>query len=297
MQTAKMTFILKDVKSLTDTLIYCVIRIGDLRMKYSTNQKVNPKLWDKDSHQVIVSGSKDQKEKATATNLQLNRYFKVFQKIDTERIKLDLQPTLEYYRTEFDKEFKKSTPKQEQQTNLMQFIEEWIKTADRKKGSKTAYNTTLKALKEFETPSRRLDFDKITLEFKDQFVNHLKKQKSAVNTIHKHIKNIKVFMENAYQRSLHNNTDYKKKLFQVETEETFSITMSEKELEILFNKKIENSKLDRVRDIFILACRTGLRFSDLRQLTANNIINNGTQIRLTTIKTGEQVVIVNSGPS
>jgi site-specific recombinase XerD len=290
MKSAKMTFVLKDQKSLTETLIYCVIRIGDDRMKYSTNEKINPLQWDKMTRRAVIAGTKEQQNKLSGLNLTLNRYFSHFEKIETQRIKLGEPATLSYYRDEFEKEFKTAgkTPKQ---SGLMQFIDEFIKTTTWKPGTISSYKTTQKALKDFQTPSRKLDFDKITLEFKDKFINDLKTKNTAVNTIHKHIKNIKVFMENAFQRSLHTNLDYKKKLFRAETEETFSIIMTEAELEIMFNKEIQNNKLAKIRDIFIFNCRTGLRYSDLKNFSSYNVIENGTRIRLITIKTGDEVVI------
>ena len=46
-----------------------------------------------------------------------------------------------------------------------------------------------------------------------------------------------------------------------------------------------------MRDLFVIGCYTGLRFSDLSQISTDNFINNGTQIKLKTEKTGELVVI------
>ncbi|MBL0274176.1 MAG: integrase catalytic domain-containing protein [Chitinophagaceae bacterium] len=53
----------------------------------------------------------------------------------------------------------------------------------------------------------------------------------------------------------------------------------------------QKQRLEKVRDLFILACYTGLRFSDLIQVRPENIINNGSQIKVKTEKTGELVII------
>jgi integrase len=50
-------------------------------------------------------------------------------------------------------------------------------------------------------------------------------------------------------------------------------------------------RLDRVRDLFIIGCYTGLRFSDLKQLKDENLTDNRTRIRIRTEKTGELVII------
>jgi integrase len=51
----------------------------------------------------------------------------------------------------------------------------------------------------------------------------------------------------------------------------------------------KNKRLDKVRDLFLVGCYTGLRFSDLSVLTAKNIIDNFIEIE--TQKTRESVAI------
>ena len=51
----------------------------------------------------------------------------------------------------------------------------------------------------------------------------------------------------------------------------------------------QNKKLEKTRDLFIIGCYTGLRFSDFSQLTSDNISNG--RIKIKTQKTGEIVVI------
>ena len=44
----KTTFVLKEPKSSSETIIYLVMRWDGLKMKISTKQKVNPKFWNKE---------------------------------------------------------------------------------------------------------------------------------------------------------------------------------------------------------------------------------------------------------
>ncbi|GAH10436.1 unnamed protein product, partial [marine sediment metagenome] len=53
----------------------------------------------------------------------------------------------------------------------------------------------------------------------------------------------------------------------------------------------DKPKLDRVRDLFIVGCYTGLRYADLGQLNADMISPKGELIKIKTKKTGEVVVI------
>ncbi len=68
--------------------------------------------------------------------------------------------------------------------------------------------------------------------------------------------------------------------------------LSKEDIHLIYELDLaKNQRLDKVRDLFIIACYTGLRFSDLIQVRKENIINNGTQIRVKTEKTGELVII------
>ena len=49
---AKTTFILKEPRSKTDTLIFLIFRYGNNRVKISTNEKIIPKYWNKEIHRV-----------------------------------------------------------------------------------------------------------------------------------------------------------------------------------------------------------------------------------------------------
>lgn len=154
-----------------------------------------------------------------------------------------------------------------------------------------SYNATLNTLTDYETDKKKkLKFSDITIDFYNKFVKFLNDKNRAVNTIGGHIKNIKLFMKFANDRGLTDNKDFQKKEFAKISEETDTIYLNETELLKIYNKDFSNSKkLDTVRDIFIIGCYTGLRFSDLKQLRKEHFNDN--TIKITTIKTGETVVI------
>ncbi len=58
---------------------------------------------------------------------------------------------------------------------------------------------------------------------------------------------------------------------------------------LVFNAKIVNATLDRVRDLFAFLCATGLRVSDLQRLRSHHIADG--EIKLSTQKTGSAVTI------
>jgi integrase len=154
-----------------------------------------------------------------------------------------------------------------------------------------SYSGTLKHLKEYETNRKiKIRFSDITLKFYNDFKKYLNENNYAINTIGKQVKNIKVFMRIAYERGLTENRDFEKPAFLKVSEETQSIYLTENELQSIYELDLSNVKrLETVRDMFLIACYTGLRFSDLKQLKKIHFKEN--TIEMTTIKNQQRVII------
>lgn len=99
-------------------------------------------------------------------------------------------------------------------------------------------------------------------------------------------------MNEAVDRKLTNNLQFKNKRFKTVEEPTETIYLTEAEISRLFNLDLfSNSRLEKVRDLFIIGCYTGLRFSDLVQLRNENISREGNLVRIRTQKTGEVIIV------
>jgi integrase len=159
------------------------------------------------------------------------------------------------------------------------------------KQHKRILNQTLRVLREFvESTKYRVDFDTIDMNFYDKFVLYLNNKKYAINTKAKHISNIKYFMNEAFQRRLHTNIDYKTRKFKAPKERIENIYLTDSEIEAFYNFDFSlNPRLDKARDLFLIGCYTGLRFSDFTQITSSNINEN--ILRIKTKKTGKFVTI------
>jgi hypothetical protein len=137
-----------------------------------------------------------------------------------------------------------------------------LKTRDRKPGTKKQLKQTIRNLKEFsQSTKRNLHLESIDLEFYDQFIEFLLQKNYGKNTIGTVIKNIKVFMNEAVDRNLTNNLQFKNKRFKSVEEPSENIYLSETEIQRIYELDLSNNlRLDKVRDLFIIACYTGLRF-------------------------------------
>ncbi|MDR1764418.1 MAG: site-specific integrase [Dysgonamonadaceae bacterium] len=76
---------------------------------------------------------------------------------------------------------------------------------------------------------------------------------------------------------------------EIKKEHSRAIYLNINEIRAIYNLKIKETNSRKIRDLFVIGCYTGLRFSDLSQLTNRNIIGN--KIVTKTRKTGEVVEI------
>ncbi|HTE25388.1 site-specific integrase [Flavitalea sp.] len=70
--------------------------------------------------------------------------------------------------------------------------------------------------------------------------------------------------------------------------------LSKEEIEMLTNVQLKSKDLDRIRDIFLFSCYTGLAYSDVKQLSRHHIIKEGDEtffIRKPRQKTGQESII------
>ncbi|MBI3139506.1 MAG: site-specific integrase [Sphingobacteriales bacterium] len=167
-------------------------------------------------------------------------------------------------------------------------------------GVTRGYQTTLNHLKGYNQGSRRkLDFDTIDLDFHAKFTEYLttapvgengKPLALSLNTVGSNFQRIKAVLSEATDKGINKNTAFKQKYFVKQTEESDSIYLTAEELiEMLRLDLSENERLDNVRDLFLIGCFTGLRFSDFSALKPENIKDGF--IRITQIKTGDPVTI------
>jgi site-specific recombinase XerD len=184
--------------------------------------------------------------------------------------------------------------------NLFSFIREFIDKAPTRT-TKTGRPACYKQIREYErtfyylekfaaAKRRKIDFKDVDLNFYYDFVEYLQSLKLAQNTIGKKIQTLKIFLNNAADRNLNVNRQFKSHRFTAISEQTESIYLTETELEKICNLDLsEDKRLDRVRDLFLVGCWTGLRFSDWNKVTPENIKDGFLELKQQ--KTGGAVVI------
>lgn len=163
----------------------------------------------------------------------------------------------------------------------------------RKASTLRQISSTLNKLENFEKAKRmKLTFDKIDLTTYNNLVAYCTSELNlSTNSIGNVIKNLKMFMHSAFEEGLHQNLIYRSRYFKKPSEESEAIYLNEAELQRMKKTILPNRHLDNVRDLFLLACYTGVRSQDYDKLNNDSLINNGTMLKVRTEKTDEEVII------
>jgi site-specific recombinase XerD len=281
-------FILKEPKSKDNTLIYLFYRYKNNVFKYSFDQKINPKFWNFEKQRAKETR---QFPEYSEFNSLLNKYESTINNTFRKLLNDGKKITNNELKKELDEI--SNINLNSANLNFVNFAENLIKTSIKKANTIKHYKQTLRQLIEYQAYEKYiLNFEDINLDFYNEFLKFLNEKKYSSNTIGGYIKNIKVFMNEAFDRKLTSNLDFRNKKFKTIEVESESIYLSQKEISKIYIKIFsKNPKLDKARDIFIIACYTGLRFSDLKQINNDNLIKNNTQLKVKTEKTGEMVII------
>ena len=111
------------------------------------------------------------------------------------------------------------------------------------------------------------------------------------STIGKQLSFLKWFLRWSFSQGLHSNNAYDTFRPKLKDTQTKIIFLTWEELTKLREFAIPPAKqsLDRVRDVFLFQCFTGLRYSDVHNLRRSDIKED--HIEVTTIKTSDSLVI------
>ncbi|MBU2926718.1 site-specific integrase [Winogradskyella psychrotolerans] len=201
-------------------------------------------------------------------------------------------PTTTYVKSLYN-ETKLEQQKKTQYT-FFEYAEHYVEISKKSKSAGTlkTYRTVLNQLRKYERYSAtQLDWHNIDMDFYYDFQEFYTGVQGFLNNgFGRVIKNMKVILNDATDKGYNTHLMYKNKNFKTVREEVNNIYLSEEELQRMIDLDLSYSKsLERVRDLFIVGCYTGLRFSDFSELKKEHIVDNTFKVK--TIKTNDWVTI------
>lgn len=174
--------------------------------------------------------------------------------------------------------------------SFINFVEGMIANSSQKASTLKNHASTLRWLKKFKTGTSFKDVD---ARYIYEFEQYLYKHCFQPNTIAKHMKHLRTFVNAAIDRCYIDANNYAFKRYHIRTKESRHHFLHPEELKKLeeLELKEKDKRLTKSLDAFLFCCYTGLRYSDFRSLTEKNLIRRDGKpwIVYSSVKTGAEV--------
>lgn len=299
---AEVNFYLRETTPNKVTAVMMFFSFRNNRFKIGTVDKINTKFWDSENQRA-------KQTKAFPTYPEFNTALQNKKNIalDVYRAYLndnDQQQPMPGQIKELIKAKLLADNEQVETLNydLLSFTELFIKESETGKrlsdkgtpiqpNTIKIYRTLKKNLVEFKASRRyNLAFENIDLTFFEDYKEFMTfEKKYSTNTLSKHIRILKVIINEAVERNL-TKTAFTGKRYKAKTEQTETVYLDKAELKKLYELDLsENTRLERVRDLFLVGCWTGLRFSDFNDISPKNVKKDFIEIK--TQKTKKTVIV------
>jgi len=256
-----------------------------------TKQKVDSTKGIRKSRNKIALVDSLMKRDKSSTDV-IKKYKADIERIARDFERQDIEPTGKRVKAEY-----KSS---KQQKGINQNFEELfndfldapsIQGKQRTESTRKQYGSCLFNLKRYaKDKGLSLTLELISKDFYGKYLGYLEKEQGMkLNSRGNQIKNLKAFCR---WLSKNKGYDFGFDLASLKaTKELMEIIfLSEEELRLLEHLDLDNKPgLDKVRDLFLFQCYTGLRYSDLTRFNKDHI--NGVIIEMKALKTGKKIYI------
>ena len=291
---------------------------------YGTGLSIYPELWDQSTYRPTTDKKRIRKlskrEPHLTTELQniririenIDREIKTYLlHIDTNRIEFNVTDLKEWLNKTIKKTAK--APQGQKDELLLPYLDQTAKRmksgklkiiSGRKRGQRYGKATIINyqvlhtKWSQFENYiGKKIRFHQVDMNLFDQLIDFFHSQSLSRNTISKYIRCLKVVLQLSYDEGLHSNQTYQNKKFSVPEIPSVSVYLNPKEIKAIKSQKLEDKTDQIIRDIFLIGCYTGLRYSDYSRIKPEHIKERDIEgskrkvIDLITQKTSERVII------
>jgi integrase/recombinase XerD len=245
-----------------EAAIYLVVHLNYKSMKFNTGVTCLPSNWDYNKGKIKGNGSAI-KDKNLIINECIARMNEIFVRCRLQNITIN--PEL----------LKNEWKNPSRRIDFFAFFKEALieRKNDLAYGTYKHHKTVLNFLKKYK---KKLAFSEITPDFIEKFERWLRdKENNDVNTIHSKLRIFRTYLNIAVRKGIIEENPFTK--VKLKKAQVNRIYLSDSELKQLW-KFYESQKLttakQKVLRHFLFMCFTGLRISDLRAITPDNIIDH-----------------------
>lgn len=168
---------------------------------------------------------------------------------------------------------------------FLQFAHRSVAASKRREGTKQNIYATLHHIKAFQGD---LEIKDVNYKFIVEFESYLRSIGLKVNSVGKHLRNVRTLVNEAINQGYLPLSDYPFRKFKIQKEKPEHRVLTKKELAKLERMTLKSKSRQRVLDAFLFCCYTGLRFSDFKQIMTKDIsaIKGTTWLSFKSLKTG-----------
>ena len=174
--------------------------------------------------------------------------------------------------------------------SFLTFFKEEIANSSLKESTRQNHLSTLELLQEFK---KEVLFTDLTFEFVSSFDNYLQSKGYHLNTIAKHMKHLKRYINVAINKEYMDIQKYAFRKYKIKSIEGSHTHLAPEELHKFENLQLTGryTRLQKTKDAFLFCCYAGVRYSDFTNLTSANIVefHQETWIIYKSVKTGMEV--------
>lgn len=256
-------------------LVQIEASLNQRKVYFRTNLYLKPEHWDSRRSQVYDHPQADD------LNTMLYEFILQLQAIELGLWKRGVPATLSLLKDAIVKD-------KPVNVTFPVFARDYVLSSDRKDSTKENLLTTITVLQEFRSG---LDFKDITYTFLKEFEAYLREKGNSVNTIAKHLRQLRTLVNEAINQGYIHADAYPFRKFKIKQEKGRHEFLTPDELRKLENLQVSDKRFRHVLDAFLFCCYVGLRFSDFCQLTQSNFIRvNGKRwLHFKSIKTGVEI--------
>lgn len=271
------------------------------RIEFTTGYRIDVSKWDSTKQRVKNGCTNKLKQTSSEINADLNRYEAEIQNVFKEYEIREMMPSPDQVKEQFNARIAVSRPviteekaEEAPQKSFWEIYDEFTKECGRKNDWTHSTFEKFAAFKNHLLKFKRgkISFDTFTENGLNDLVEHFRLKCDMLNsTIGKQLGYLKWFLRWATEKGYNTNRDYATFKPKLKTTQAKVIFLTDEELEQIetFEIPAAKSHLEKVRDVLIFCCYSGLRYSDVANLRKSDVYDD--HIEVTTVKTADSLTV------
>lgn len=297
---AKVNFYLKEKKSSTETLIFLSFLYHGQRFRYSTSLKIHPQNWNFNQWRAKVTASH---KKGVEINKYLNKLEAHTIEAYEEKISSGVIPTTDELKNYIDSKIDRKIDEKNEIKAIVSFFEYYQNYIDLRKpilakSTIKSYQNSLNQLKKYcqkALKKNRLEWINIDTTFAIEYQGFLYEKGHAYNYVAKQFNVLRGVLKDADENNelIKVNPAYKNKRFRLTYQEVHNVALDFDKLKKMYYANLSGLTPlhSEIRDRFVVACLTALRFGDSNRVNSKHISEiddeNGGKYKVFKILTGK----------